>query len=253
MIWALIGALLIGISLGLLGSGGSILTVSVLVYLVGEPDKVAIAESLGIVGIISLIGAIPYAIRKEVDWRKVVFFGLPGMVGAYGGATLTQFIDGTTQLIIFGVVMLLSSVLMIRDNSGLGKKNEDDKSQSGVLLILQGLVIGLITGIVGVGGGFLIIPALVLLGGLSMRMAVGTSLLIITLNSILGFYKQLDVLHSNDLTINWNLILVFAAIGIAGSFAGSKLSRKVPQTLLKRGFGFFLVLMGAYILGTNVF
>lgn len=253
MIWALIGALLIGISLGLLGSGGSILTVSVLVYLVGEPDKVAIAESLGIVGIISLIGAIPYAIRKEVDWRKVVFFGLPGMVGAYGGATLTQFIDGTTQLIIFGVVMLFSSVLMIRDNSGLGKKNEGGTSQSGVLLILQGLIIGLITGIVGVGGGFLIIPALVLLGGLSMRMAVGTSLLIITLNSILGFYKQLDVLHSNDLTINWNLILVFAAIGIAGSFAGSKLSRKVPQTLLKRGFGFFLVLMGVYILGTNVF
>ena len=253
MFWALLGALLIGISLGLLGSGGSILTVSVLVYLVGEPDKIAIAESLGIVGIISLVGAIPYAIRKEVDWRNVIFFGLPGMVGAYGGAVLTQFLSGNTQLIVFGTVMLLSSVLMIRDNSSLGKKKDDPNLISPIWMIIQGLVIGLVTGVVGVGGGFLIIPALVIVGGLSMRMAVGTSLLIITLNSFLGFYKQLDVLQSNDLSINWWLILIFAIIGIGGSFVGSKLSRKVPQTLLKRGFGVFLVVMGTYILGTSLF
>lgn len=253
MFWALLGALLIGISLGLLGSGGSILTVSVLVYLVGEPDKIAIAESLGIVGIISLIGAIPYIMRKEVDWKKVLYFGIPGMLGAYGGAALTQYISGETQLIIFGSVMLASSFLMIRDNSGLGKKKRSNDSPSIVWLILEGLIIGLITGVVGVGGGFLIIPALVLLGGLSMRMAVGTSLLIITLNSILGFYKQLEVLQSSDLSINWHLILAFAAIGIAGSFAGSRLGRTIPQTLLKRGFGMFLIVMGSYILGVNLF
>lgn len=248
MIDAWIGALLIGISLGLLGSGGSILTVPVLVYLVGEPEKVAIAESLGIVATISLVGAIPYAIRKEVHWKNVFYFGIPGMAGTYGGAALSVFLTGSMQLMIFATVMLIAAVMMIRKPKELQVK---DKQASIWLLITEGLVIGVITGLVGVGGGFLIIPALVLLGGLSMRIAVGTSLFIIAAKSLLGFYKYVDVLAKEDLGADWNLLVVFTLIGILGSFLGGKASQFIPHQKLKRGFGYFLIVMGVYILYTN--
>ena len=248
MIDAWIGALLIGISLGLLGSGGSILTVPVLVYLVGEPEKVAIAESLGIVATISLVGAIPYAIRKEVHWKNVFYFGIPGMAGTYGGAALSVFLTGSMQLMIFATVMLIAAVMMIRKPKELQVK---DKQAQIWLLITEGLVIGVITGLVGVGGGFLIIPALVLLGGLSMRIAVGTSLFIIAAKSLLGFYKYVDVLAKEDLGADWNLLVVFTLIGILGSFLGGKASQFIPHQKLKRGFGYFLIVMGVYILYTN--
>jgi uncharacterized protein len=241
MIGAWIGALLIGISLGLLGSGGSILTVPILVYLVGEPEKVAIAESLGIVATISLVGAIPYAIRKEVDWKSVFYFGIPGMAGTYGGVALSVFLTGSMQLMIFATVMLLAAVMMIRKPKELQVK---DKQAPIWLLITEGLVVGVIT-------GFLIIPALVLLGGLSMRIAVGTSLFIIAAKSLLGFYKYVDVLAKEDLSVNWNLLVVFTLIGIVGSFLGGKASQFIPQQKLKRGFGYFLIVMGVYILYTN--
>jgi uncharacterized membrane protein YfcA len=224
MIWAWIGALLIGISLGLLGSGGSILTVPVLIYLVGEPEKVAIAESLGIVAAISLVGAIPYAIRKEVDWKSVFYFGIPGMAGTYGGAALSAYLSGSIQLMIFAVVMLLAAAMMIRKPKELNTK---ETTAPIWMLISEGLVVGVITGLVGVGGGFLIIPALV------------------------GFYKYIDVLAKEDLSINWQLVLVFTLIGILGSFIGSKASQFIPQQQLKRGFGYFLILMGVYILYVN--
>ena len=248
MIDAWIGALLIGISLGLLGSGGSILTVPVLVYLVGEPEKVAIAESLGIVATISLVGAIPYAIRKEVHWKNVFYFGIPGMAGTYGGAALSVFLTGSMQLMIFATVMLIAAVMMIRKPKELQVNN---KQAPIWLLITEGLVIGVITGLVGVGGGFLIIPALVLLGGLSMRIAVGTSLFIIAAKSLLGFYKYVDVLAKEDLGADWNLLVVFTLIGILGSFLGGKATQFIPHQKLKRGFGYFLIVMGVYILYTN--
>lgn len=251
MFWALLGALLIGISLGLLGSGGSILTVPVLVYLVGEPEKVAIAESLGIVASISLVGAIPYAIRKEVDWKSVFFFGIPGMAGTYGGAALSQLLSGTTQLLIFAVVMILAAFMMIRSKSV--KEGAEVKSAPKWLLVIEGLVVGVLTGLVGVGGGFLIIPALVIIGGLSMRIAVGTSLFIIAAKSAMGFAKYIDVLKQDDLQVNWQLLAVFTVVGILGSFVGGKLSNKIPQESLKKGFGYFLVIMGMYILGTKLF
>jgi len=250
MFWALLGALLIGISLGLLGSGGSILTVPVLIYFVGEPEKVAIAESLGIVASISLVGAIPYAIRKEVDWKSVIYFGIPGMAGTYGGAALSQFLSGTTQLMIFAVVMILAAYLMIRDGKVVEK--DEDFSAARWVMVVEGLVVGVLTGLVGVGGGFLIIPALVIIGGLSMRVAVGTSLFIIAAKSSMGFYKYLDVLKSESLNVNWELLAIFTVVGIFGSFVGGKLSRKIPQHSLKKGFGYFLVIMGFYILGTNL-
>ncbi len=251
MFWAWLGALLIGISLGLLGSGGSILTVPVLIYLVDQPEKVAIAESLGIVASISLFGAIPYAYRKELDWKSVLWFGVPGMIGTYGGASISEFISGNTQLIIFGVVMLLAAFLMVKDNPRL--KKEEGYSAPRYVLIAEGLVVGVITGLVGVGGGFLIIPALVLFGGLKMRIAIGTSLAIIAAKSFLGFYKYLDVLRAEKLNIDWELLAIFTVIGIVGSLVGSRLSKVVPQRTLKKGFGVFLIGMGIFILWTNVF
>ena len=133
MFWAFLGALLIGISLGLLGSGGSILTVPVLIYLVGEPEKVAIAESLGIVTAISLFGMLPYAIRKLVHWNSVVYFGIPGMLGTYGGASLSAYISGNTQLIIFALVMIVAAVLMIK-NKVVDENQKSSASQIPYLL-----------------------------------------------------------------------------------------------------------------------
>ena len=251
MWWAWLGALLIGISLGLLGSGGSILTVPVLLYLVGEPEKLAIAESLGIVAAISFVGAIPYAIKKEIHWKSLIFFGIPGMAGTYGGAAISKYLSGTTQLLIFAGVMLLAAVMMIRD-----RKEPDPEKKIKIskwLLIVEGLAVGVLTGLVGVGGGFLIIPALVLMGGLSMRLAVGTSLLIITLKSTMGLIKYMDVLAEQNLFINWDLVAVFAAIGAVGSFVGNKVGTKISQKNLKKGFGYFLVLMGVYIIYSSLF
>jgi uncharacterized membrane protein YfcA len=246
---AWLGALLVGLVLGLLGSGGSILTVPVLVYLVGEPSKLAIAESLGIVAIISLVGALPFAIRGMVSWRSVALFGGPGIVGTYLGAYLSQFMIGALQLAIFAGVMLLAAVMMFRDNSTVG-------AGSGLRafwkVMLDGLGVGVLTGLVGVGGGFLIVPALVLLCGLSMRRAIGSSLLIIALKSISGFVKYIDVLDDTGLTIDWDLVLLFSAIGVVGSIVGGRVGAYVPQARLKRGFAVFLVIMGVAILGQNV-
>lgn len=250
MVWALLGALLIGISLGLLGSGGSILTVPVLIYLVGEPEKVAIAESLGIVAAISVVGMIPYAVRKEVDWKSVIFFGIPGMAGTYGGAALSSYLSGTTQLLIFAVVMILAAGMMIKNGDAADPQKKLNVSK--YLLVAEGLVVGVITGLVGVGGGFLIIPALVLVAGLDMRVAVGTSLFIIAAKSSLGFYKYLDVLQSESLDVKWELLGIFTVVGIIGSFVGGRVGRYVPQKTLKKGFGYFLVVMGVYILGSNI-
>ena len=250
MFWAWLGALVIGLSLGLLGSGGSILTVPVLIYLVDQPEKVAIAESLGIVASISLFGAIPYAWRQEIDWKSVLWFGAPGMAGTYYGAALSQYLSGNTQLVIFGVVMLIAAFLMVKENPRL--KKEKGYSAPRYVLILEGAIVGIVTGLVGVGGGFLIIPALVLFGGLKMRIAVGTSLTIIAAKSFIGFYKYLDVLRAEKLNIDWELLAIFTAIGILGSMVGGRISKKVPQKSLKKGFGVFLIGMGAFILWSNL-
>ncbi len=246
---AWLGALLVGLVLGLLGSGGSILTVPVLVYLVGEPNKLAIAESLGIVTLISLVGAIPFAYRKKVDWRSVLLFGAPGMAGTYLGAYLSRFMPGALQLAIFAGVMLLAAYMMMRRPAPSGESSPSARTYWKVML--DGLFVGILTGIVGVGGGFLIVPALVLLGGLPMHLAIGTSLCIIALKSISGFIKYIDVMNEAGLSIHWDLVLIFGAIGIVGSFIGGKVGAYVPQERLKKGFAAFLVLMGIVILYQN--
>lgn len=251
MIWAWAGALLIGITLGLLGSGGSILTVPVLVYLVGEPDKVAIAESLGIVTIISLVGAIPFVLKRLVDGRSVMLFGIPGMVGAYAGAYLSKLVPGSVQLLLFAGVMLLAAVMMLRSPGGPAGPIGAVRVAAWKI-VLEGLFIGVLTGLVGVGGGFLIVPALVLFAGLPMHMAVGTSLAIIALKSISGFYKYVDVLKDAGLFVDWELVFLFGAIGVVGSFAGNKVGEYVSPAILKRGFAVFLVIMGVFIIWQNL-
>lgn len=242
------GALLIGLSLGLLGSGGSILTVLVLVYLAGVEEKLAVAQSLAIVGGISLFGVVPYIRRRQVDWRSAALFGLPGMLGTYAGAALSSFLSGAVQLLLFASVMILAAVMMSRPKPAepAGQPRQHSPFNIGA----EGLGVGLVTGLVGVGGGFLIIPALVLLLGLPMSLAVGTSLLIIAANSFAGFYKYAHLLGLGQM--DWTLIASFIAIGAAGSWLGSAAGRKVSNEALRKGFAAFLVLAGLYVLGTNL-
>jgi uncharacterized protein len=239
------------LSLGLLGSGGSILTVPVLVYLLDQPEKVAIAGSLAIVAGIAAAGAIPYAIQKRIDWRSVAYFAPPGMIGTYGGAWLAAYISGTLQLTLFALVMLAASWMMFRPQPVSAGSVEPQKRAYWKIAI-DGLVVGVITGLVGVGGGFLIVPALVVLGGLPMQRAVGTSLVIITLKSLAGFYKYLSVLAVAGLALDWTVLAVMTGVGAVGSFAGNALAGRLPQATLKRGFAVFLVLMAIYILYRNL-
>ncbi|MGI9220286.1 MAG: sulfite exporter TauE/SafE family protein [Woeseiaceae bacterium] len=246
---AIPGAIAIGISLGLLGSGGSILTVPVLVYLIGQDEKVAIAGSLFIVGSIATAGSLQFLRAGLIQWRSVVVFGIPGMAGTWLGAYLAAWVPGITQLALFAVVMLVASWLMLKP---LDLENKDSASRAMWKIATDGLLVGVITGLVGVGGGFLIVPALVLLGGLSMHQAVATSLVVIALKSFSGFYKYLDVLEQQNLSLDWQTLFIVTALGIAGSFAGSYLAKLLPQDKLKTGFGYFLIVMGLYILARSV-
>lgn len=239
------GALAIGMSLGLLGSGGSILTVPVLVYILGQDEKLAIASSLAIVGLISMVGSIPFVRQKLVDWRIVVLFGVPGMIGTYLGAYSSAYVPGVLQLSVFALVMLGASYLMLKPPLLQGNSASP---RSIAKIGTDGLLVGSITGFVGVGGGFLIVPALVLLGGLSMHRAIATSLVIITLKSFTGFAKYLDVLETEQLALDIEIILIISAVGILGSFGGNYIGNRLPQTTLQRYFGLFLIAMGTYIL-----
>ena len=243
------GAIAIGVSLGLLGSGGSIITVPVLVYLIGQDEKVAIAGSLFVVGNIALAGSFQYLRAKLIDWHNVVVFGAPGMIGTYLGAMIAAFVPGIVQLAFFALVMLLASYMMLRPVRLTDQPHEPRETWK---IAIDGLVVGVITGLVGVGGGFLIVPALVLLGGLAIHNAVATSLVIIALKSYSGFYKYIDVLDQQGLALDWRTLLVVTALGVAGSYAGAKIAYRMPQQKLKRGFGYFLIVMGIYILARSL-
>ncbi|MEQ8770460.1 MAG: sulfite exporter TauE/SafE family protein [Phycisphaerales bacterium] len=248
MIYAILGALVVGLSLGIFGSGGSILTVPVLVYLLHHEDKVAIAESLAIVGSIALLGALPYAKAKLVDWRTAVLFGVPGMAGTYLGAWLAALVAGYVQLLVFAGVMLIAAAQMWRRSKPKDAETARAPKRPTLKIGIEGLAVGVLTGFVGVGGGFLIVPALVLLGGLAMRQAVATSLVIIALKSAAGFWKYLDVLQQADQTVHWPTIAIFVAFGTIGAFAGKAVNTKFDQRALQMGFAVFLVVMAGFIL-----
>ena len=230
--------------------------VPILIYIVGHHAKVSIAESMAIICVISTVGAIPFARAKSVDWTSVVYFGLPAMAGTYLGAWLGGLSTDAIQLTVFGSVLLLAATFMIK--KAFGKQNETDeaestgKRKSGALaismVILEGTVVGALTGFVGVGGGFLIVPALLILGKLPMRTAIGTSMVIIAMKSAIGFLKYQQVLGELNLAVDWATIGIFVAIGIGGCLVGQQLNSRLNQRALKQVFAVFLVLLGSFVI-----
>ncbi len=246
MLVALFGGLLIGISLGLLGSGGSILTVPFLAYGLGHVERVAIAESLLIVGSIALLGSMSYIRRNQVCWRTALLFGIPGMAGTYAGAAVAGYVSGTVQLLVFGMVMLAAAGFMFRSRQVPAEPLP--MNHSILLVLVQGIAVGALTGFVGVGGGFLIVPALVFLRRLPIHFAVGTSLLIIAFNSSSGSVKYFNTLSTEHLSVDWATIGMFIALGALGTLLGSRINNRLDPQSLKRIFAMFLVAMSLIII-----
>lgn len=239
-------AVFVGVALGLLGGGGSIVTVPLLAYVAGMDAKQAIATSLLVVGVTSTIGAISHARAGRVQWRTGLIFGAAGMAGAFGGGLLARFIPGTVLLIGFAVMMIATAVAMLR-----GRTNVDGSEAGNRLpvpkIIAEGLVVGLVTGLVGAGGGFLVVPALALLGGLPMPIAVGTSLVVIAMKSFAGLGGYLS-----SVQINWTVALAVTAAAVVGALVGARLTAKVNPDALRRAFGWFVLAMSSVILAQEI-
>ncbi|MCT1641540.1 sulfite exporter TauE/SafE family protein [Dietzia cinnamea] len=239
-------AVLVGLSLGLLGGGGSILVVPLLTYIGGLDPREAIATSLFVVGATSLVSLIGHARKGNVQWRTGLIFGAAGMVGAFLGGLAGGYIPGTLLMIAFALMMIATAGAMIK-----GRKDRDGQSQTHHhplwRILLDGLVVGAATGLVGAGGGFLVVPALVLLAGLPMTAAVGTSLLVIAMKSFAGLGGYLT-----SVSLDWPLVAAVTAAAIAGSFVGIRLTSVVPERALRKGFGVFVLLMGAFVLSQEL-
>jgi hypothetical protein len=247
--WA--GAALVGLALGLLGSGGSILTVPILVFLVGLEEKTAITTSLVIVGAVAAAGAILAAARRRVAWRSVLLFGLPGMAGTAAGAAIARHVAGAVQLGVFALFMLAAAGSMLRRRPE-AESAPPLRGRAGWKLGIEGFGVGAVTGFVGIGGGFLIVPALVLLGGLPMSVAVGTSLWIIALNAFTGFARSLGPLAALGLAVDGRLVGLFSGVGAAASVIGNQIGARLPQALLRRAFGVALVALGLFVLARSL-
>jgi hypothetical protein len=250
------GALLIGVILGLIGGGGSILTVPILVYLMFVNPVTATAYSLFIVGVSALVGAIRNIQKGLVDFKTAVVFAIPAFIAVYSTRkflvpaipdqlfTVGSFVmtKNVAIMLFFAVIMLVASISMIRN-----KRNESEEESvityNIPLIIIEGLIVGVLTGVVGAGGGFLIIPALVLLAKLPMKKAVATSLLIIAIKSLIGFIGDVE-----NLDIDWAFLIRFTAISVMGIFLGIFLSKFIKGKSLKKGFGWFVLIMGIYII-----
>lgn len=244
MLWLeLILGFSIGLSLGLLGGGGSILTVPALVYLVGQTPQAAVTTSLAIVGANSLMGASFHGTQGTLNWRIALTFGWVGMLTAFLASGFSKLLPPAVLLIAFAVLMLIIGVFLLLRKEGV----ETTISEKPLwVTLVSGATVGLLTGVLGVGGGFLIVPALVVLVGLPMQMAVGTSLVVITMNSIAGLLG-----HINDGSFQPLLILVFTVSGLAGTFAGSRLARYLPAKKLQSVFAFFVILLAIFLLADN--
>ena len=270
-----IGAVVMGLSLGLIGGGGSILTVPILVYLFQVDAVLATAYSLFIVGLTSLVGSVSHVRLGNVHWRTAIVFGIPSIISVFltrsylvpripdpimtfgqdpsGGAALV-ITKSVGLLLLFALIMVMAAYSMIKPAKKSGTDTlsnaEDVQPQFNYPLILaEGAIVGLVTGLVGAGGGFLIIPALVLLAKLPMKQAVGTSLMIIAAKSLIGFVGDM----SGDEVIDWNFLAVFSSIAVVGILLGSWLSKRIPGEKLKPAFGWFVLVMGTYIIIKELF
>lgn len=263
-----IASVLIGVSLGLIGGGGSILTVPVLVYLFSVEPVLATAYSLFVVGSTSLVGAFIKYKQGLINFKTAFIFALPAVATVFvtrrfllpripqNVFTIENFTATKPLLILvlFAILMVFASISMIHGNGKVVNKEANGLQFTGVMkfnypmIFLQGAFVGIITGMVGAGGGFLIIPALVIFSKLPMKKAIGTSLLVIAINSLIGFLSSLSH-HQMD----WKLLLIVTALAIGGIFAGHWFSHKVPAEKLKKGFGWFVLVMGIYIIVKELF
>ncbi|MBT3871512.1 MAG: sulfite exporter TauE/SafE family protein [Flavobacteriaceae bacterium] len=252
-----LSALVIGISLGLIGGGGSILAVPILAYLFSVNEKVATAYSLFIVGVSSLVGGFKKHLKGYVDWKTAIIFGIP----AVAGVTLVRYyvvpalpdilfnindFEFTRRMGMFGlfaVLMIPAAFSMLKKPKEKEQKSDDTVKYNYSLILIEGLLVGGITGMIGAGGGFLIIPALVILANIDMKVAVGTSLVIIAFKSLIGFFLG-DAL---TMDIDWAFLAVFTGISLVGIFIGSNLSNFIDGAKLKKGFGYFIFVMAIFI------
>lgn len=242
----------VGLLLGLLGGGGSLLLVPLLIFWGGFPVKSAIALALAVVGITSLIAVMRHARQGNVCWKNGVAFGLSGMAGAYGGGRLAGFVPENLLMILFSLMMLVTALSML-----LGRRLRPGVEVTAgapcptrirlPAVLFDGLLVGVITGLVGVGGGFVIVPALNLLGGLAMRAAIGTSLLVIGMNSLAALFGYIG--HAS---IDAPTVGLFSAMTIPASLLGHRLSRLFPAHWLRLGFGIFALLLAGFLLQREV-
>jgi hypothetical protein len=254
-------AILIGISSGLIGAGGSILAIPILVYLMGVEAAVAApAYSLFVVGFASLVGTIIKSRKNHVNFKAALFFGIPTIIAIFLTRKFLvpiipesiffigdfEFTNRILILGIFSIIMIGSALLMIKGETEI--KELKVKKKNRVLNFAGGLCIGCLTGLVGAGGGFVIIPALTKLNNLKMKIAVGTSLAIISMNSFFGFLGSI-----NTISIDWKVLLPFTGLAVGGIFIGQKLSSKANESQLKKGFGWFVLVMGTYIFIKELF
>jgi len=262
-IFGYLASVLIGISLGLIGGGGSILTVPVLVYLFGLDAFMATEYSLFIVGISSVVGSVSYFKKGLVNFKTALVFGIPSIISIFltrnyivplipdEVVTVSNFVvtKDILLLLIFAGLMILASYKMIqKTTTDCVTKTSDLQKNSTLLAAGEGSVVGILTGLVGAGGGFMIIPALVNLLKTPMKAAIGTSLVIISLNSLIGFFSSMDAVK-----IDWKLLATISSIAIVGIIIGSQLSKKIDGKKLKPAFGWFILVMGIYIIIKELF
>ncbi len=241
---ALLGACLIGLSLGLTGAGGSIITLPVLVYLASVPPQEAVGLSLFVVGVAALAGAVQRIRSREIHFRAALMFALSGMVGAVGGAQLTPLVPPAVLMGLFAVLMVVVAVSMLR---GAGESATMLPECRPWRCLLAGLGVGILTGFIGVGGGFLLMPALVKFARLPLRIATGTSLAVIAFNSASGFLS-----HYGEADPRWNLALTFAALAMTGVVAGTFLASRLPVARLRLGFALMVLGTGTFVLWRSI-
>lgn len=246
LLLSLLLGFLIGGSLGLLGGGGSILTVPALVYLIGQTPQLAVTTSLAIVGANSAIGAFFHRSQGTLNWRVALIFGGTGMIISYLAAGLSSHVSPALLMVAFALLMLVVALLMLKGQPASQSMHRGD-DLAVWKVVAGGAAVGLLTGILGVGGGFLIVPALVMLVGMPMHHAVGTSLLVITMNSAAGFLG-----HLGSMPLDLTLIAVFILAGVVGTFTGARLGRRLDAALLRKGFAIFVIALAIFLLIDNL-